>query len=348
MPVSITVGVPAYSRPDELRELIESVLACELAPDELLICEDASPERNAIRRIAYAHQRALEERGCRLRYVENERNLGYDGNLRMLIALASSDYLLLLGNDDQLYPGAIAETRRYIEKNPDLCFISRTYRRFSGNRDRGVLNETWLANADAVFHRDNSSPRLIFRLCGFVGGLIVKTRWARSLATSRYDGSLYYQYYLACHAYFGTGIGYIGKAIVAGRAENPPLFGHAAAEAGIHVPGAYRPTARARMWRGVLDISADVERALGVSLVDAVMKEMAGRQSFHIFEMMPAQGRRATLELFVELKKLGLVRSPLPWLLASFVLTFGSAAALGFRTLRYLQFKVERSLRIKC
>ncbi|MCW0098703.1 glycosyltransferase family 2 protein, partial [Burkholderia pseudomallei] len=34
--------------------------------------------------------------------------------------------------------------------------------------------------------------------------------------------------------------------------------------------------------------------------------------------------------------------------LASFVLTFGAAAAWGFRMLRRLQFAVERSLRIKC
>lgn len=348
MPISITVGVPAYARPDELRELIESVLACDPPPDELLICEDASPQRDAIRQIVYAQRLALARSGCRLRYVENERNLGYDGNLRMLIAQASGDYLMLLGDDDQLYSNAIAETRRYVGAHPEVRFVSRTYRRFSGHRDRGVLNETWLAKSDAVFDRGNSSPALIFRLCGFVGGLVVKTDWARELATSRYDGSLYYQYYLACHAYFGAGIGYIGKAIVAGRAQNPPLFGHAAAEAGVHVPGAYRPAARARMWRGVLDISADVERALGAPLVGAVMREMAGRQSFHIFEMMPAQGRRATLELFVELRKLGLVRSPLPWLLASFVLTFGSAAASGFRMLRRLQFAVERGLRIKC
>ncbi|MGC0154241.1 glycosyltransferase family 2 protein [Chromobacterium vaccinii] len=343
---TITVAVPSFSRPNELRELIESVLDADELPDELLICEDRSPLRDEIAAVVDSYREAFAATACRLSYVENEQNLGYDGNIRNLFQQASSDYVLILGDDDVIYANTIAESRRFIDAHPGIAFISRTYSRFSAS-PRDIINTTWLRGEDCVVDPSNSTPNLVFRLCGFVGGLIVKRDWANDKATTRYDGSLYYQFYLACLAYYETGIGYIFASIVGGRAGNPPLFGSAEHEKDVHIPGSYRPKGRAKMWAGLLRIAADVDALGHAGLYHSMRNEIAGRQSFHIFEMMPVQGRKATLELFCELRRLRLTHKLLPWLLTTFICVFGSYAGLGFALFRKLQFSIEGGIGVK-
>lgn len=343
---TITVAVPAYSRPSELCDLIDSVLNCGKLPDELLIVEDNSPHRADIRDLVERYREKFSQTTCLLRHSQNEVNLGYDGNLRKAIEESSSEYVIVLGNDDALLPDAVQEVCRFVEENPDVNFISRSYTRFSGETTN-IINTVWLSKSDATFNRHNSDSGLIFKLSGFVGGLIIKRDWARSISRSTYDGTLYYQFYLACVAYVEQGIGYIAKPTALGRADNPPLFGAAATEREFHTPGSYTPKGRAEMWSGILRIARDVDEEYDASLLDGVRHELSHRQSFHIFEMMSAQGRRATVSLFAELRKLGLTSDWLPWALAGYIAIFGKRSEIGFAALRRLQFAFEKNLRVK-
>lgn len=343
---TVTVATPAFARPQELKELIDSVLSADELPDELLICEDKSPRRAEISALVETYRPLFSATACRLTYIENEKNLGYDGNIRKLLQVAKSDYVLLLGDDDVILPCAIAKSKQFIEAHPGIAFISRTFSRFSST-PQNIINTTWIRDTDCVIDKSNSEPKIIFRLCGFVGGLLVNTRWAREKATTAYDGTLYYQFYLACLAYYDAGIGYISAAIVGGRAGNPPLFGSADNEKDAHVPGSYRPKGRAKMWAGLLRISKDVDALGHHGLYKSISDEIAGRQAFHIFEMMPEQGRKAALELFVELHRLRLTHKLQPWLLALYVGIFGMSAKLGFIAIRKTQFAIEKGVGVK-
>ena len=46
----------------------------------------------------------------RIDYVRSERNIGAIGNINRLIALADTDFLVLLPDDDVLYPGHLDAT----------------------------------------------------------------------------------------------------------------------------------------------------------------------------------------------------------------------------------------------
>jgi hypothetical protein len=164
----------------------------------------------------------------------------------------------------------------------------------------------------------------VFRSCGFVGGLIVSREWAARIATSRYDGTLYYQIYLACVSFCEEGIGYISEPTIGGRRGNPPLFGAAESEKGTHVPGSYTPKGRAKMWASVLTIAGDVGEQYGIDLRSDIKRELEVRQSFHVFEMTAGSGRRRLEELRDELKKLDLYSHAVPrtlflvdWILGS-------------------------------
>ncbi|WP_047250051.1 glycosyltransferase family 2 protein [Chromobacterium subtsugae] len=343
---TITVAVPAYSRPDELGQLIDSVLSADVLPDELLICEDKSPRRAEIRAVIESMRPRFAAGACALTYIENEENLGYDGNIRKIIASSASDYVLILGDDDVLFKEAIPKIRAFVQQHPQANFISRTFSRFA-EQPQNIINTTWIRTSDCVIKRDDADPNIIFRLCGFVGGLVINRRWASQLATEKYDGYLYYQFYLACLAYLGDGIGYISASTVGGRAGNPPLFGSADSEKDTHIPGSYRPKGRAKMWQGLLAIAADIDKAHGSNIYPYIRNELAGRQAYHIFEMMPAQGRAATLDLFHELRRLKLTHKAMPWLLTSYILVFGSYARIGFALSRRLQFAIEQHAGLK-
>jgi abequosyltransferase len=334
--IEISVGIPAYSRCSELIELLESIYSQTLLPAEITICEDKSPERDEIRAIVESWRSRFETRSCRINYHENDRNLGYDGNLRKVIGVSSSPWVMLMGNDDLLLPECIEIAVRYIKGNPQVQMISRSFVMFEGSLNKR-LGVSRLVMDDQVFVAGKSSPAMFFRACGFVGGLMVNQKWGSENATGQYDGSLYYQVYLGALAFCQGGIGYISKPIVASRAGNPPLFGSASPERSVHVPGAYTPKGRADMWASVLRIAEDVGRSYGIDLRSAIKIELEVRQSIHVFEMMAGAGRQRLSELRSEFKKLDLFGHPLPRTLYMIDMVLGSRAKVVFRAMRILR-----------
>jgi len=332
----ISIGIPAYNRRSELVDLLQSIYVQSVLPAEITICEDRSPERDGIRAVVDAWRDRFTAESCLINYRENERNLGYDGNVREVIGVSRSPWVMLMGNDDLLMPGCIEAVAKFIAVHPHVPMISRSFVMFKDDLQT-VLGTSRLSLEDRIYDMGNSSPAMVFRTTGFVGGLIVRQDWASALATDKYDGSLYYQVYLAAVAFCQGGIGYISKHTVGSRYGNPPLFGSAASEKGVHIPGSYTPKGRANMWAWVLQITEDVGRQFGVDLRSDVKTELEVRQSFHIFEMMAAAGRPQLLELRMEFQKLGLFSHPVPRALYIIDFLFGSKANLFYRTVRRLR-----------
>jgi glycosyltransferase involved in cell wall biosynthesis len=308
---SITVVIPSYNRTKELSELLDSILGQSVLPEEVVICEDHSPEREQIAKIVLSYRPQFENKAIKLVYEENEQNLGYDKNLRKGIELSSSSWAFVMGNDDLLLPSAVGVVKEFVTKHSDINFISRTFIRFNNNINQ-PLGVSRISMQDNVFDRNNSEANIIFRTGGFVGGLVINTAFARSISTTEFDGSLYYQIYLAASAYCDTGIGYISEPIVGGRADNPPMFGNADDDKALHVPGSYTAKGRASMWRGVLTIARSVGEKHHVDLYSSLHKELMVRQSFHVFEMNAGQSVQTNRELKTELARLGLMSHFIP------------------------------------
>lgn len=337
----LTIAIPAYSRPAELTQLLQSIEQMPILPGEVLICEDKSPERELIRGVAATWTPVLGAHGCILRYVENTENLGYDGNVRKLFAEATRDWVMLMGNDDLVLPEAVPAIQAFCTRYPDVHMISRTFFKFQ--RDLGnVSGMTKVTDADRVYDRSNADAGMIVRLTGFVGGLVLNRAFALRASTNVYDGTLYYQVLLAALAFCDTGLGYIAAPIVASRTGNAPLFGAASKERSVHKPGSYSPEARLAMWRGILRICSDVEQQSGVPIMRGVRRELAGNQAFHVFELVAVQGRRATWRLAKGLYQLGLFISPLVWFLTGVSLVLGRHIRALFGFARSVQTNYHR------
>lgn len=329
---SICVVIPAYNRTEELSELLDSVLSQVILPDSILVCEDFSPERSKIVELCDLYAIKFKENNVELRLSLNYENLGYDKNIRKCLGEANADWAIIMGNDDILLPNCICNVKEFIEKN-NVSFISRTFLRFTDSIEspKGISS---LFNQDTIIYPASFSSKYIFRSAGFVGGLVVNVSFAKKNETDKYDGSLYYQIYLAALAYLDGGIGYISTPIVGGRADNPPMFGQSEDDKEFHIPGSYSAKGRARMWRGVLDITRDIDESRGTDLTTDIRKELCVRQSFHVFEMNAGQPALVLKELKNELSKLDLFNHPFPIGLYLFNIIFGKMSRFGYSFIR--------------
>lgn len=104
-----SILVPAYeTRPDYLRELMESVLNQTYGELELILA-DAS-------RGGQVEQVVKEYQDDRIRYVRLQTNDGISENTNRALALATGDYVGLLDHDDLLTPDALFEMAKAIRE----------------------------------------------------------------------------------------------------------------------------------------------------------------------------------------------------------------------------------------
>jgi abequosyltransferase len=333
-PPSISICIPAYSRIDEYRTLLDSIRQLEVMPREVVVCEDGSAERAALHALTQTYTADLAVKNCTLIFHENARNLGYDANLRQLLALASSDYVFFIGNDDYVLPNAIASVQKYLSKNSVLA-ASRTFLRFKDNPLK-PLGVSRCFNEDRVLNKTTSSAGTMLRIGGFFGGLVFQRAWALSKTTTRYDGSLFYQIYLLLLAFSEGNVGYMHTATVAARADNAPLFGAASSEKEHFTPGKYTAKARGKMWESILWIATECEAQTQQPMLESIRHELATRMSFHVFEMFVGRPHTELAALKIELTRIGLYTHTMPKILYAINYLLGRHARYFYSSARRL------------
>src|ERR1700686_3638620 len=92
-----SICIPQYNRTSFLILALRALALQTFKNFEVCISDDCSNDG----RQAELEQ-ALREFGLRYAYRQQAKNVGYDGNLRTAISLASGCYCLLMGNDDCL------------------------------------------------------------------------------------------------------------------------------------------------------------------------------------------------------------------------------------------------------
>lgn len=107
---TVTVGIPTYNRAALLRETLESVLAQTYTNFRLVISDNASTDETAEVVASYSDGR--------IDYTRNERNIGMIPNFNRLIELTDTEFLMLLPDDDRLYPDYLGSVIEILERNP--------------------------------------------------------------------------------------------------------------------------------------------------------------------------------------------------------------------------------------
>ena len=231
--LKISICIPAYNRPKELVELLESIFQQSYLPYEVIICEDNSPMRSDISEVVklYTNNSTIN-----LRYIENEKNLGYDANLRKTISLAEGDYVFLSGNDDLLAENCLSIVAAKIAKySPEI--IIRSYSSFYKYSDSIRTIHRYVDKDHLVSYNEEEVAWLFYRSV-FVGGLVFRVHPAHLFASDSVDGTLYYQNYLLAKIFSLGRCLYVPEILVHNRLVDAGDFGSSEIESkGEWVPG---------------------------------------------------------------------------------------------------------------
>lgn len=113
----VSVLTPLYkTRPEYLREAIESILAQSFGDFEFLILDDCpSDDRRQI---------VSNYRDARIHYSKNDSNLGISASRNLLIEKARGQYLAVFDHDDISLPDRLAKEVAWLDEHPDTGVVS--------------------------------------------------------------------------------------------------------------------------------------------------------------------------------------------------------------------------------
>jgi hypothetical protein len=107
---AVSICIPAHSRPEFLRQAIDSVLRQTFSDLELIVSDDAGDAEDVVRSFD----------DVRVRYSAAPRDRGMARNWEAALALSRGKYVGLLMDDDRLLPSCVATLHSVLESHPDV------------------------------------------------------------------------------------------------------------------------------------------------------------------------------------------------------------------------------------
>jgi len=113
----VSIGLPVYNGERYLGEALDSLLAQEYQCFELIVSDNASTDGTA------EICRAYQAKDKRIRYFQNESNLGSVKNFGRVLDLSTGKYFMWAAHDDLWEPDCISKLVFCLEQNPEfiLC-----------------------------------------------------------------------------------------------------------------------------------------------------------------------------------------------------------------------------------
>ena len=126
----ITVLMPVYNVALYVRAAIESILNQSYTDFELLIINDGSTDTT--------RDEVLKIQDSRIRFIENEKNIGLANTLNKGIELAKGEYIARMDGDDISVLNRLEKQLRILEDNPEIDICGTAYE-FFGSRNYAVV-----------------------------------------------------------------------------------------------------------------------------------------------------------------------------------------------------------------
>jgi glycosyltransferase involved in cell wall biosynthesis len=149
----VSVGLPAYNRPDSLRRVLSNITAQTYPNLEIIVSEDASPDarvRNVIEEFA--------SNDHRIKYFRQDQNKGVLANAEFVLRQAQGEYFTWFSDDDWRSPEFIELLVDELEKNKNVDFAFCDYREVyeDGSRATGYPSSHF-----KIFKPFTSNSRLV-------------------------------------------------------------------------------------------------------------------------------------------------------------------------------------------
>ncbi len=319
IPVKISVCIPAYNRGAVLPALLESILDQDFDEFEIVINEDGSPERQFIRQVVETYSSKYQDR---IRYFENESNLGYDANLRALIERARGEYCVFMGNDDLMCQGALRTIFAAISRYPNVGVFLRSFEAFDGTPEKIVQTFKYF-NRELFFPAGAATISTFYKRSVVIPGVTLNRKAALQFATNRFDGTLLYQIYLVANILVEWNGVFSPEIVTYYRNGGVPDFGNSASEKGKFVPRVRTIESSISFMRGMLEIAQYVEVNRQVKIYRAILRDLSN-YSYPILSIQADKSASEFFRYYLSLIKLGFGRQFLFHIYFLAIIMFGT------------------------
>ena len=154
----VSVLMPVYdTRPEHLREAIDSILAQTFRDFEFLIFNDGSTDPQVEEVVkSYADPRIVS--------AASRRNLGISGARNRLLDMARGEYLAVMDHDDVSLPERFARQVAYLDEHPDVGVLHCQYEDMaSGRRSHLAMDDIAIKKALMVHCGNMCHPACMLR-----------------------------------------------------------------------------------------------------------------------------------------------------------------------------------------
>jgi len=116
--MKISIALATYNGAKYLQDQLDSYLAQERMPDELVVCDDVSNDDTIVILEAFQKVAPFE-----VRIIKNEINLGYTKNFEKALSLCTGDVVFFSDQDDVWLPHKISTIVKNFNDNPNISVI---------------------------------------------------------------------------------------------------------------------------------------------------------------------------------------------------------------------------------
>ncbi len=161
----VSVVIPTYKRPEELKRALSSILTQDYNDIEIIIIDDNPPESDT--RIATEH--VLASIQGPIIYLKNKKSLGGGGARNKGIENARGEYLAFLDDDDEWLPGKLKQQVELLDRIPEtVCSVDTGF--IEIDEIKGTTKEVKPALRGSIFDEllvkhKGRAPKLSSMLC---------------------------------------------------------------------------------------------------------------------------------------------------------------------------------------
>ncbi len=294
----VSLCVPSFNRPAQLIELLKSV-DCDAAKIEIIICEDCSPNRLEVRNRVNEFRKKSE---YIIKYKENHKNYGFDGNLRNLVGFAAGEFIIFMGDDDLFVPGCLDIYLSFLEENRDYKYVLRSYLTVHKN---GTIEFFRYLPKNTILSAGPETVAWLFKrsvnLCGFT----ISRSEALKFETDKLDGTLLYQVYLMSQVCIRHPSIYCDVAFthaVQSFRNNKPMFGSSDAEKRKFTPGSVTESNSINFVKSYFEVTQYLDAQHGSSITPLVLRSLS-KNSYPILSIQRKNGPAKFLKYAKTLEK---------------------------------------------
>lgn len=300
----LSICIPSFNRDLELKRLLESIDVSEenINDIEIVIREDLSQKRKEI--AAVVNEYKLKS-PYTVNYIENEKNYGYDKNIRSVAESAAGEWVIFMGDDDMFVPGALDGYIDFLRNDQKIGYVLRRYRTI--HKD-GSVEDYRYAKKNVFFKPGQSTIVELFRRSLFISGFTFRKKWFKDYSCADYDGTLLFQLYIlacVCNKHRSC---YCDILITESIEGGTPYFGRSEAEEGLYESGCNSIKNSINFMKQVKRLAGNIDRKLGINITNDIMLSYS-KYSYGFLHEHRDDGIKHFNIYVKKLKELGFARS---------------------------------------